>query len=271
MAVITISRGSYSKGVEIAEKVSHKLKYNCISRESLLESSEEFNTPDMRLIHSLEDIPSIFKRFRYGTDTYVSKIRALILRNLKNDKTVYHGFAGHHFVKNISNVFKVRILANQEHRIKFVMERDKISREDAAAFIDKIDEQRRNWSRYLYGIDIRDAGQFDLTLNLDKISTDDAIETICHLTESEQLKTTSESQREIDNMSLESEVRLVLPDLGHNIEISANEGKVTLKGFVSAENDIAKYIEATNAVTGVETVYNEIECLPKKVTAWSLE
>lgn len=269
MAVITISRGSYSKGVEIAEKVADKLGYKCISRESLLETSEEFNTPDMQLIHSLEDIPSIFNRFRYNTDSYVTSIKALILRNLKNDQTVYHGFAGHHFVKNISHVFKVRILANQEDRIKFVMERDKISREDAADFLVKIDEQRRNWARYLYGMDINDAGQFDLTLNLDKITLNDAIDTVCHLVESEQLKTTPTSQLEIENLALESDVRLVLPKLGHNIEISAKEGHVTLKGFVSAENDIEKYFEAARSVAGVIEVFNEIERLPEKVTSWS--
>ena len=36
MAVITISRGSYSRGKEIAEKVAAKLGYTCISRDLLL-------------------------------------------------------------------------------------------------------------------------------------------------------------------------------------------------------------------------------------------
>lgn len=271
MAVITISRGSFSKGVEIAEKVADRLGYNCISREALLESSEEFNTPGMRLIHSLEDIPSIFDKFRFGTDTYVGNIRALILRHLKNDKTVYHGFAGHHFVKNISHVLTVRIIADQEDRIKFVMDRDKISRKDAVNFLVKIDRQRRNWARYLYGIDISDAGQFDLALNLSKISVNDAIDSICHFAESERLKTTTASQIEIDNLALESEIRLVLPNMEHNIEIVAKEGYVTLKGFVSADKDIEKYIDAAKSVAGVIELLNGIEHLPEKVTAWSFE
>ncbi len=33
MGVVTISRGSYSKGKEIAEKLAEKLEYDCISRE----------------------------------------------------------------------------------------------------------------------------------------------------------------------------------------------------------------------------------------------
>jgi len=43
MGVITISRGSYSKGKEIAEKLAQYLGYECISREILLETSDHFN------------------------------------------------------------------------------------------------------------------------------------------------------------------------------------------------------------------------------------
>ncbi|MBW2573755.1 MAG: cytidylate kinase family protein, partial [Deltaproteobacteria bacterium] len=43
MGVITISRGSYSKGKEIAEKLAEKLDYDCISREILLQASKQFN------------------------------------------------------------------------------------------------------------------------------------------------------------------------------------------------------------------------------------
>ena len=44
MGVIKISRGSYSKGKEIAEKLAQYLGYECISREILLETSDHFNT-----------------------------------------------------------------------------------------------------------------------------------------------------------------------------------------------------------------------------------
>ena len=47
MAIITISRGSYSKGKEIAEKVAQQLGYECIARRVLLEASEEFNASDI--------------------------------------------------------------------------------------------------------------------------------------------------------------------------------------------------------------------------------
>jgi len=43
MAVITISRGSYSKGQEVADKVAARLGYRFLSREVLLGASERWN------------------------------------------------------------------------------------------------------------------------------------------------------------------------------------------------------------------------------------
>jgi hypothetical protein len=45
MAIITISRGSYSRGKEVAEALADKLGYGCVSRDILLEASKEFHIP----------------------------------------------------------------------------------------------------------------------------------------------------------------------------------------------------------------------------------
>ena len=63
MSVITISRGSYSRGVEIAEMVAERLGYRCLARDVLIEASKEFNIPEVKLTQALEDTPSFFERF----------------------------------------------------------------------------------------------------------------------------------------------------------------------------------------------------------------
>ncbi|MGW8325474.1 MAG: cytidylate kinase family protein, partial [Desulfobacterales bacterium] len=59
MAVITISRGCFSHGQEIAEKVAKKLGYECVSREILVEAAQLFNVSEKKLIRSLNDAPNI--------------------------------------------------------------------------------------------------------------------------------------------------------------------------------------------------------------------
>ena len=62
MSIITISRGSYSKGREIAEKVARKLNYECLSRDIVLEASEEFNVPEIKLVRAIHDAPSMLEK-----------------------------------------------------------------------------------------------------------------------------------------------------------------------------------------------------------------
>ncbi|MGO8880778.1 MAG: cytidylate kinase family protein [Desulfomonilaceae bacterium] len=56
MAIITISRGSYYRGREVAEKLAAQLGYECISREIILEASKEFNIPEIKLVRAFCEV-----------------------------------------------------------------------------------------------------------------------------------------------------------------------------------------------------------------------
>jgi len=53
MSVIIISRGAHHKGEEIAEKTAQKLGYSCVSRDILLEASQKYNVPEIKLKKSI--------------------------------------------------------------------------------------------------------------------------------------------------------------------------------------------------------------------------
>jgi len=166
MSIITISRGSYSYGRETAEKVAQRLGYDCISRDILIEASKDFNIPEIKLFHAIHDAPSIFDPISFRKEKYMAYIESGILRNLKKDNVVYHGFAGHFFVKDIAHVLKVRIIADMQERISILMKRDRVSRKKAIQCIHKLDKQRSKWSRKLYGIETSDPSLYDLVLHI---------------------------------------------------------------------------------------------------------
>lgn len=178
MGIITISRGSYSRGVEIAEKLAGKLGYECISREVLLKASEDFNVPEAELLHAIQDAPSLFDHLKDGKKKYLAFIRKAFLKHIVNDNVVYHGYAGHFFTKEIPNILKVRILADLEYRVKVVMERENISEEEARKLLYKIDIERRKWSMYLYGIDTNVTELYDIVLHIQCIDVDGAVDII---------------------------------------------------------------------------------------------
>ena len=112
MSVITISGGSHSYGKEVAEKLAQKLGYECLSRDVLIEASKEFNVPEVKLLRAIRDAPSILDRFTYGKERYIAYFQTALLEHFQKDNTVYHGLAGHFFVKSVAHVLKVRITAD---------------------------------------------------------------------------------------------------------------------------------------------------------------
>ena len=257
MSIVTISRGSYSRGETIAKDLAVKLGYECISREVLLEASKEFNIPEVKLVRAIHDAPSILDSFTYGKEKYIAYIEAAILKHVLKDKVVYHGLAGHFFLKEISHVLRVRILSDLEERVQREMEREGISRKEALRLLKQDDEERRKWSKHLYGIDTWDPSLYDLVINIKRLTVADAVEIIADTLRFPQFQTTSSSQRALGNLALAAEVKAVLVGAKPDIEVAAQNGVVylQLKAAESQESALTRDLERmAKGVAGVKEV-----------------
>jgi cytidylate kinase len=250
MGVITISRGSYSKGKEIAEKLSRNLGYECISRDILLETSAHFNIPEIKLVRAIHDAPSIFERFKHGKEKYILFIREAFLKHIRKDNVVYHGLAGHFLSKGIPNILKIRIIANLEDRIKEEMRREHISEQEARYILKKDDEERRKWSMYLYGVDTKDSSLYDVVLHIDNLKVDDAVGILIDMAKLPSFQTTPQSKKIIDDYHLAAKAQEKLFDEFPSAEIKCKNGVV----YVSIETALSLEQEFTdkiiNALTG---------------------
>jgi len=238
MAIITISRGSFSKGKEVAEKVARRLGYRTVSRQVILEASKDFKVSQAKLDRAIHDAPSIFDRFTCEKKKYIAYVAAKVLDHFKDDNVVYHGLAGHFFAKNVSHLCKVRIMANMKDRIVLLMEKDHhLSREKAIHFLEKDDKERKTWSHQLYGVDTSDLALYDLTIQINKLTVDNAVDLICETVAQPQFKATPESQRRIENLALAARVRAALLDDYSSCEVSAEGESVEITVLFSAYTD----------------------------------
>jgi cytidylate kinase len=262
MSIITISRGSYSKGKTVAEKVAAKLGYECLARDAIIEASKEFNIPEIKLVRAIHDAPTILERFNYSKEKYLAYLQVTMLEHFQKDNIVYHGLGGHFFVKNISHVLKVRIIADMEDRIKLEMERTGISREEALRILRNDDNERCRWSKYLYGIDTCNPSPYDLVIHIRKITADDAADIICQAVGLKQFKTTPESQKALDRLLVAARVKVALIDVRPDVQVYAKDGTIVIrtKGSGLEEKGLAQKIKAIAAgVPGVKDVDIDFE------------
>ena len=268
MPIITISRGSYSKGKEVAEKIARTLGYECISREILLEASEYFNIPEFKLTRALHDAPSILDRFTYGKERYLAYISAAFLEKVHRGNVVYHGLAGHFLLRGVSHVLKVRILAEMEERVKYVMKNEHSSRNDAITRINRDDKERRKWSLKLFGVDTWNPNLYDMVLHVHKLNVDNVVDIICSTARLEQFQSTSESQRFLEDLLLASRVKAKLVHDYPMVRTLATDGVVTVDARfnVTEKPELEEVIrEMALEVSGVKEV--RMHTLP--VTAYA--
>lgn len=229
MAIITISRGCFSHGKEIAERVAARLNYECVSREILLEASQFFNVSEMGVINSMEKAPSILERIIHGREKYMLFIKAALLKHARSGNLVYHGHAGHLLLKEIPYVLKVRIIATMEERIDFLVQKEKISESEALKQIRGEDRKRSAWTRYIYNEDIQNAALYDLVLNIGTLRMEDVCDIICRAAQSSSLEVSNTACPEnLSDLAISTHVHAALQGIC-DAQVTCKEGNVHIK------------------------------------------
>ena len=256
MAIITISRGSYSKGKEVAEKVAARLGYHCLSREVILDASDRYQIPEIKLVKAIHDAPSILERLGHSKERYLAYYQSAFTRAMQKDDVVYQGLAGHLLLKGVSHVLKVRIIADLTDRVENEMEREGIPMLEAKALILKDDEERRKWTQSLFGVDPWDNFLYDIILHIHKFTVDDAADFISRAAGLKQFKTTKKSQQKMDDLSLASQVKAALIGIHPGIAVTSDYGNVLI--YTKAEDRlIHKLEEKARSLRGeIETIHS---------------
>ncbi len=256
MSVITISRGSFSGGKTLAECLAAKLGYRCIGRETIVERAAASGASHEELLSALLNPPGFLERFQHKRYRYLALFQAALAEEVKNGKVVYHGNAGHLMLKGAAAVLRIRIIAPTEMRLAMVQERLKLTGKEALDYIQKTDEGRRKWVRYLYGVDWDDPALYDLVLNLEHINTEEACGVIDALARARRcFELSPECRAELEDLAVASSVRAALamnPSTSHlEVETSAKGGQVFVRGKVTEIGELDQVRRVAIALPGV--------------------
>jgi cytidylate kinase len=263
MAVIAISRGSFSGGINVAECVSEKLGYRCLCREDMVgTAAKRYGLQVDKLSKAIDDVPGIWDPLRMERHHYLTCLRACLVRQISSDNVVYHGYVGHFLLRGVPNILRVRIVANMEFRVKSVMEQNHLSREKAIDYIKREDEKRAKWTKFLYDVDWSDPTWYDLVINIDTLDISDACEIITSIVKLDKFKTTSETEKTMTNLILATEVQAILEThediIYSGVNVEADGSTVILSGLLETADKADKIVKVVKAVPGVSDVQSRI-------------
>ena len=266
MSIITIQRGTKSGGEALADCLGGQLGYPVLGAEVLEDAAAQLGVPAKDVGEKMEERPGRFGRKPLITKLYVAAVRAALIDQARAGNLIYHGLAGGLLLRRLPGVLRVRLIAPMEFRIGALMESHGMDEASAESYIKEVDEARASWIKTVYGESPLDSGLYDMVLNLENFSIQEACKVISVAASQPEFEMTAERMKELEDFHLECQVRLaLLEDLGTqtlDLDATVEGGVAVVTGEAPLLNtgEVGTRItELVSSVDGVKEVRLAIE------------
>ena len=245
MAVITFSREAHSGTQDLARLLAERLGYRYVSRDDLTRAVAERSGVN-RVPQTSESEGRALTRWERVSEqltgereAYVSALRATVNELALADDVVIVGHAAGQFLGSLRSVVRVFVVAPVADRVARLLIEGVQDADHARRLLDEQDHESAEYLRYLFGIDWRDAHQWDLVINTGRVSTNAALDMLAGYTLS--LVRDLAERTDLTEQQLASRIEgALLADerLGvHHLRVRFSAGAIVLTGEALAQED----------------------------------
>jgi cytidylate kinase len=257
MAIVTISRGTLSGGSVLADCLSRRLGYRSIDLSSLLRKAATARVSEYDLRAALEQPPDFPGTSNHRRYIYHVLLQAALLHEIRGGRAIYHGLAGHLLLRGVPSLIRLRVIAPLEFRIRRAAEELHLGRKEAAAHIAETDRDRRQWTQFLYGVDWSDPSQYDLVVNLERLSLDHACDMVVALVEGGGFVLKPDDEATLNDLAIAAGIQKALTlsplTLHLEVQVESRGGKVVVQ-VSSADEDEEAIRRVAATVPGVREI-----------------
>lgn len=194
---ITLSRqpgaGAISIGEKIAEflnaekKITWPTPWKVFDKDLLKTIVEEHNLPEKckkympeGKLSTIQDILDDMLGLHPSAIALVHRTNETLLHLAHLGNTIIVGRGGCLVTRKLQGGFHVRLVGSLDKRVRRVIEFSKINKKEAEKLVAKEEKDRKKYFNEYFNKNIEDPSLYDLTLNTDFISFDDAAKIIVH-------------------------------------------------------------------------------------------
>ncbi len=268
MPIVTLSHEIGAGGPEIGQKLAERLSFHYVDQELISQAALRYGLREEKLSSLDESKPSLFERFDAETRRYITVLQTALYEFAEKDRVVLMGRAGQWLLRGIPHVFRVRVMAPFDLRVKHLGKRlsEQMGEHTNPRMVHDMarrdDTEKAGRMRYLHEVDVRDPALYDLVLNTEKLSIDAAVELIAGVLQRPDMATTPASQQIVADRALASRVQVALathPETRrYRITVDAKTGVVTLEGTAAMD----EAVELARGVVGVRDVKTQPVDIP---------
>jgi cytidylate kinase len=270
MHFITFSRKMGTNGTEIAEQVAAKLEYKFFDTEAIENAARE--TGFFENVKEIDEkAPSLFQRlFSHKPAIELDRLNSVVYELASRGDAVFLGRGGQILLRDFNCALHIRVTASLGKRIQNLVERG-MHREVALKAIEDSDHERSSLIRFAFKVDWDNDDLYDLVLNMDKLTTKLAVDTILTMARSDEIKACSvDAMKSLEMMSLKNKAEAALIEAGLTygpagayVSVIVDEpGKVRLLGVVDDKATKTRAENLLKTLKGVGSIENQIRVTP---------
>lgn len=198
--IVTVSREAYCGGDELAKMLADKAGFKFYDREIISLASQKSGIHEEHF-ESVEKKPtnSILYSVVMGmyssrgayvklddvlTDDKIYKVQADIIRDMAaQGNCVFVGRCSDYILRNNEKCFNIFLRGDLDDRVKRAMNEQNTSEAEAKKIVSRADKKRRSYYNYYTNREWGNINNYDIALNLSKISEKDAVDVILNYLE----------------------------------------------------------------------------------------
>jgi hypothetical protein len=238
--IITITRGSLSASAKLTDRLTKELHCREISREDLIEHGkqygiDEFMNAARKIMESKP--PASWDPHAAQIRHFLTIGKAALMDLVVQGDVVYHGLQTHFVLNDIPRVFKIKVVAPLEYRVRNLVRESEMSENAAREHILFVDEMRVSWAKFLYGENFDDPTHYDLILNMSHLNLDAMAQVIAYVVQRPEFRIDAGAMKAIRDAHLKALVMayLVRSEDTRDMELTADCDST--KGLVKIHAD----------------------------------
>ncbi|NNG00180.1 MAG: response regulator [Desulfobacteraceae bacterium] len=261
MPVITVFNGSFCRQDKVAGLLSAPDGFPRLTDEDVVGAAAEISGgPVSKISRAFTARTSVFNNFTHEKECSIALLKLALAQRLGDENLLVTGFSGHLIPKSISHVLRVCLIGNTDFRIHQAVLEGEMTEKEAARYIRKADEDASAWTNRLFQQpDPWHKGLYDIVIPMHVTTDTSAADLIEKNANADILTPTASSIQAVENFKLAAAVETALSMEGHNVDVSADAGAVSLTinkhvlMLGRLEDELTEIVEKVAGVKEVKT------------------
>lgn len=265
MSIITISGETGALRYELAREVGGRGGLEVIDRRALMDAVAglvDLTREEHQIL--AEQGPALLDMSDRRRRVFAALLESVLLQYAQAGNVILMGRGANYLMRLVPGVLRVRVVAPLELRAMRLANREGLDLDRARQLATVIDQQRRAYIAHIFNSDWASPLNYDLVLNMGRLSLEQAAAVILDLTAHSEFEPSSETSRIMGELVLSARVRrrLVEEVDVHALEVEAEGDKILLRGYLGSTEDLARAVQLAEQTEGVARVSSTLEVSP---------